>query len=596
MAKKDNEMVVNIKPISLKKKFIQPVAINEEFTSYVCFKHVEIEKIVSKGGKEKSVKEVERVPLMLTWNGKKLDWFVCQKGQDVQLGNEYYIIDRDIDDNPMLPDEEFIGQLMSQQGSRMIKQFKADDFLKEIQSFLERYFYLEKPYLYKILALFIVNCWVFDAHESTPYLFIRSPVRGCGKSHLGEVITQMCNGQMNTNFKAHHLFRIVHGTKTIPAFDEIKKWTDKGYKMGDDTKDIISLVNVGFQKGGSKVPRLVEAKGGARGEMKTILYESFSPKIMITTTGQLPADTASRCIEIIIQRAPPKGIDYGDRWYEPARKKQLKKIREMGLLFRLKYGREVADISENVKWRQELDTANVFRGLRNRELEIFRPLVILTLKYMPDWKEMVNIYARKYIEMRNKLEPTPINNILWAMRTLYNEVANSGFHAVHYEEWGDITLEEDEIHGMCLHIPPKAIAGRIEEQTSLELFGKDNKYAASKIGKILNDLGFTTGEKKERNKKGRIRVVKVTQLADMIERYLGMSLNDKNQDNSLDQNQRVSLIREILSDNKQGLTYDELHTEINARMTEEQMRGALKHLRGVGMVAQEGKVLKWVGS
>ena len=592
MAKKDNEMIVNIKPISLKKKFVQPVAINPEFTSYVCFKHVELEKIVGRGGKEKQVKEVERVPLMITWDGKDLNWFVCQRGQDVKLKDKFYIIDRDIDDNPMLPDEEFIGRLLSPQGKRLIKQFKSEDFIKEIQSYIERYFYLEKPYLYKILTLFVVNCWVFDAHESTPYLFIRSPVKGCGKTHLGESITQMCNGQMNTNFKAHHLFRIVHGTKTIPAFDEIKKWTEKGYKMSDDTKDIISLVNVGFQRGGSKVPRLIEAKGGSRGEMKTILYESFSPKIMITTTGNLPADTASRCLELIIQRAPPKGIDYGDRWYEPARKKHLKRIREMGVLFRLKYGKEISDISENTKWRQELDTSKVFKGLRNRELEIFRPLVILTLKYMPDWKEMINIYVRKYNEMRNTLEPSTTNHVLWAMRSLYNECVNGGFNAVHYEEWGDITLEEDEIQGMVLHVPPKAIAGRIQEQTSLELFGKDNKYAASKIGKILNDLGFVSG--KDRNKRGIIRIVKVKDLANRCMTYLGMPLNDRNEDNSLDQAQRVELIRQLLMDNKDGLTYDELLTEINSRMEEDQMRAALKHLRGVGHVVPLGKVLQWV--
>jgi len=594
MAKKDNELITDIEPISLRKKFIQPVAINQRFTSFVAFKHVKLHKVVGAGSKAKEVQEIERTPLMFTWDGKKINWFVCQNGQEVELDKRHYIIDRDIDDNPMLPSEEFIGRMMSNEGMALMKKFKADDFFEEIHSYLERYFHLEKAYLYKILTLFIVNCWVFDAHESTPYLFIRSPVRGCGKSHLGESISWMCNGQMNTNFKAHHLFRIVHGTKTIGVFDEIKKWTEKGYKTSDDTKDILSLVNVGFQRGGSKVPRLVEVKGGARGEMKTILYDSFSPKVMITTTGQLPADTASRCIEIIIQRAPPKGIDYGDRWYEPERKQRLKKIREMGFLFRLKYGKEVSDISENVNWRDELDIAQVFKGLRNRELEIFRPLVILTLKYKTKWKEMVNTYVRKYNEMRSKLEPTPVNNVLWAMRSLYNDVVNSAFECIQDEEYGEISIEMDEIHGAVFLVPPMGIAIRVQQQTALELFGKDNKYAASKIGKILNDLGFISGKK--RTSRGMVRIVKVKQLEDMVERYLGMKLIDADEDDGdLDNAQRVELVRDTLKDADDGLTWDEFLIEIDSRMTEDQLKATLKHLKDMGGIEQRGKAFYWVG-
>lgn len=589
MAKKGYDFIIGLEPTNLKKKFVQPVDINDDFSSYICFKHMMVEKATKVN--KPSVKNPERVPLMLTWNGEKFEWFLCRDGQDFEIGKEKYIIDRNIDNNPMLPSEGFIGKMMSHKGKhaeRMLNKFNMENFIKEVHSYFQRYFYLEKDYLYKILTLFVVNCWVFDAHESTPYLFIRSPVRGCGKSHLGESIAWMCNGRMfSPSAKAHHIFRAVHYTKTILVFDEIKKWTQSTFRMSDEVRDIISLVNSGFQKGGSKVDRLINA--GTKDE-KTVLFDSFAPKVMITTTGRLPTDTISRCIEIIIQRAPPKGIDYGDRWYEPARKKHLKKIRELGLLCRLKYGKEIKTISENVKWRQELDIAKAFKDLKNRELEIFRPLVILTLKYMPSWKEEISTYIIKYNEMRNKLEPGKTNNVLWAMRSFYNEVVSSGFNACEYDEWGSVSLEEDEIHGTVLHIPPKAIAGRIEEQTSLDLFGKN---AASKIGKELDTLGFTSG--KVRTKQGIIRIVKITQLADMVDRYLAMPLNDKNMDNSLDQAQRVELIRELLLDAKEGLTYDEMLTEIDSRMTEDQMRGALKHLRGVGHVAQMGKVLQWVG-
>ena len=589
MARKDYDFIIGLEPTKLRKNYVQPVDIHDDFVSYICYKTMMVEK-ATKANKP-SVKDAEKVPLILTYDDKHFKYHLCLKGREFTVGKETYLIDRNIDNNPMLPDEKFMDKMMrgsNSDGKRMIMAFEVEDLFNEVQSYFERYFYLEKPYLYKLLTLFVINCWVFDAHEATPYLFIKSPVRGCGKSHLGESIAWMCNGRMfSQSAKAHHIFRAVHFTKTVLVFDEIKKWTDNSAKMSDDVKDIISLVNSGFQKGGSKVDRLMNA---GTSEEHTVLFDSFAPKIMITTTGRLPTDTTSRCIEIIIQRAPPKGIDYGERWYEPARKKHLQRIREKGMLFRLKHGIEIKQISENPKWRQELDVSNTFKGLRNRELEIFRPLIILTLKYKPDWKEMVDIYVRKFNEMRNKLEPSKTNNLLWALRSWYNEVENSGYKEVQYDEWGCVSIEEDPVYGAVLLIPPAAIAGRIEEQTSFNLFGKNPPVM---IGKELNALGFTTGN--ARVAKGKVRTIKVSQLADMVERYLGMSLNEDNEDNSLDQNQRVNLIREILLDaGDEGLTYNELLTEINGRMTEEQMRVATKHLRNIGHIEQKGKTIRWL--
>jgi len=595
MARNENELVLNITPISLSKQFVQPVTINDEFASYVCYKHVEVERQIIVGGKDKGKKTaIERAPLMITWNGKKFQWFLCRKGEEIEVNKKHYIIDRDIDDSPMLPSEDFIGRILSPEWKRMVKDFKPEDFFDEVFKYFERYFYLEKPYLYKILTLFVINCWVFDAHESTPYLFIRSPVMGCGKTHLGVSVTSMVNGQMNTNFKAHHLFRIVHGTKTVAGFDEIKKWSDKGYKMSDDTKDIISLVNVGFQKDGSRVPRLVETKGGSKGEMSTILYDSFAPKIMITTTGQLPADTVSRCIEIIIQRAPPKGNDYGERWYEPERKKTLKKIREMGFMFRLLYGREIASISEDKNWRDEIDITDTFGDLKNRELEIYRPLVILALKYRPEWKTLVDIYVRKNIEMRSTLDPTPVNSILFAMRHLYNEVARSSWDTIESDELGSVEIKDDAVYGPVLVLNPKAIAVTVERQVSFNMFG-DN--APSKIGKELNKLGFYQEDKTARNRHGRVRIIKISQLEDMVERYLAMELSDKKQDERGSQAERIQLVRELLlSAGKEGMTFDELSEATSEYMTEDRLKEVLKHLKGItGDITQMGKAFVWEG-
>jgi len=587
MARSDNEVIVGIEPVTMIKNFVQPVTIEKDFVSYVAFKHVRVEKIVKKGKKEVSEKVMDRYPLMLIYNGKDLKYTVCERKQDIEINGKHYLIDRDIDDSPTLPDEAFVNQLLdSKTFKNLMLTFEAKKLFDEVLNYFEYYFHMERPYLYKIVSLFAINQWVFDAHESTPYLFIRSPVKGCAKTNLGMSISQMANGELMANMKAHHVFRAVHTTKKVIAFDEIKKWSEAGYKSSDDTKDTLSLVNVGFQKGGSKVPRLQDA--GKKGE-RTVLYDSFSPKIMITTSGTLPDDTASRCIKIIMQKAPPASADYGERWYNPDRIKHLKRIREMGLLFRLKYGMDIYEMSRNQHWREELDMTGVLKGVKNRDLQIFRPLVMLCLMYKPEWKDEIGRYIHKFIENESKNEYLgPINNVLHALRDIFTDVTTSSYHS-YEDENGSVSIEDDPIQGHIMTVPVKAIVSKIEQQTDLDVLGK---RPGVKVGYLLQELGFTSGKKRTRD--GIVRVIKVKELADRCERYIGMGLGKEHDDRELSQAERIDLVRETLLTHSEGLTFDEIHAEVLGRIEEKSLKSILKQQCMMGYVEQRGKKFVWV--
>lgn len=580
------EKNISIKIVDVKKNFVEPVAITDDYVSMVCFHHAEIEKLLKgKKGQDKSIKVVERAPIIIVWDGDELSFGVCEPGEEMTVGKETYVIDREIDESPLLPSGDFITKVLAPNGKRHINKFNPKDLLHAVEDYIMRYFYLPSPMLYKVVALFAVNQHVFDAHGSTPYLYIRSPDKGCGKSHLGQSIIEMCNGIMATNMKAHHVFRAVHGTKTIIGFDEIKGWSG-GRAKDKDTEDILSLINTGFQAGGGRAPRMIDLGGG---KYKTEWFDSYAPKIFITTYSSIPGDTQSRCIEIIMQKAKADDDDYGDRWFEPDRKRKLADIREMGALFRFKCGRELNEISGNSNWRQKLDTTDTFLGIKNRELEIFRPLVILCLKYIPEWKDELSRYIRKYADMRSKLEPTDVNAILFALREIYKEVRNGWYHVAEEELY--VEFGEDEVFGEVMYVPIKAIVHKIESTSDVVDFGRNPN---SRVGLKLKDLGFTGAI---RRKFGVVRVIKVSDLRDACETYLGMGLSkgdDEDDREELSLGEKISVVRNVLLKHPNGMTYEELRAEVVEQISHSNLDAVIKNLRTNGYIIEMGRMLTWM--
>jgi len=577
---------LSVKIVDVNKNFIEPVTITDDFATQVCFHHAEIEKVVpTKKGQDKSVKVVERAPIIVVWDGEQFSFGLCEPGQEMQIKGHTYIIDREVDETPLMMSSDFVSQLLDPDGKKMIKRFHPKELLIEVENYLREYFYLPSPMLYKVVALFAVNMHVFDAHGSTPYLYIRSPDKGCGKSHLGQSLIEMTNGIMATNMKAHHIFRAVHGSKTVLGFDEIKGWSG-GRAKDRETEDILSLINTGFQKGGGKAPRMIDLGGG---RYKTEWFDSYSPKIFITTYSNIPQDTQSRCIEIIMQRARADDVDYGDKWFEPERKEKLKRIREMGILFRFKCGMELHKISGQSDWRRVLDTTDTFLGIKNRELEIFRPLVIMCLKYIPEWKDELAKYIRKYTDMRNKLEPTDTNAILFALRSIYREVMH-GWYSVS-DEALHVELGKDDVFGDVMYVPVRAVVEKILATTDAIDLGRNPN---SRVGLKLKDLGFTNAI---RRKFGVVRVIKISDLREQVHNYLNMPLSKDNLEDErpeLSQAERIELIRDALLKKPEGMTYDELYTELEKKMSQENFDSAIKSLRTNGYIMEMGKVIVWV--
>lgn len=594
--KKDKEIQsMDFSLVDMPKNKVQPVTIENKFVSIACYHYAEVDRWVPGKGKDaalKKVQQIERIPLMVIWDGKKFSSFMAEAGKEIEVLKRRYVIDRDIDETPLLPSESFITQLCGNIGMNMMKEFDIKKYFDEVYKYFEYYFYMPSEMLYNIVTLFAINQLVFDCHDASPYMYIRSPMRGCGKSHLGQSIAFMTNGIISTNIKAHHAFRMTSSTKTTIVFEEVKGMTGRN-KDNKEIQDLLSLINAGFQKDGSKVPRLEETN--KKGKMKFVLYDTYAPKVIITTHLGIPEDTMSRCIEIMMQKAPPDRPDYGSRWNQRARKQNLRKLREMGVIFRMKYGMEIKAISENENWRDELDAEGVFKKVRNRELEVFRPLLILCMKYMPKWIDEVKKFVRKNIEMRENLRDTFVNAILYALRAIYHDA--KGFHGGYdiSDEKLVVDLEEDKIEGEIMYIPIKIIKHMISQHS--DIHDMSTKGASIRVGQKLTDLGFTGVSK--RTSAGITRVVPVRDLAELCKTYLGMPLGESDEgDYDLSQQEKMDLVKDLILENNGKLELNELIEMVDRRIPEEDLRAVLKHMRERGhidTISEEGEaVINWL--
>ena len=586
------------KLITVKTKKLHPMTISDKFVTLVAFHHAEMEKMVLKGkDKGKTVKVMERVPIIIVWDGKDISYCQALAGDKIKIGEQEYIIDRIVDDiYDLLPREEFVTRLVSPDFKDVIKDFKPDDLFDEVFNFFEHYFHMESKMLYKVMALFTLNQCVFDAYDSTPFLLIRSPMESCGKSNLAKSIQQMWNGIISTNIDAHHIFRLVHGCSPTFILDENQD-LDQRRKTDERIKNLMSVINAGYQRG---VPVIrFKEKSGQFGNMIAEKFYPYGPKVIVVTKGRIPRDTQSRCLEIMMQRAPrgSEFPDYAARWDEanpatdvPYRLEKFDKIREMAVIFRLKYGSEIKKISGKSNWRDELDHTGSFVGLRNRDLEIFKPLLILCLKYKPEWTELVAKYIKGFTEMRIKIEHSPETTVLYALRKMWQMVdQNNG--KLDLEDGGSIVFEELETDGHVMWASAKMVRWVIEEYGVGEI-GEFGRNPESRIGLIFNNFGFI-GTKRAYG--GNLRKIKTPKLAEKCFTILGTRLSG---DNDLSHQERMETI--VKKIRKVGeIEFDELKELFNGKISEEVLTGDLKSLRNKGKITTsssggKGKIT-WMG-
>ena len=144
------------------------------------------------------------------------------------------------------------------------------DLIQEIQNFIHKYLDISSKYE-QIASYYVLCSWLYDRFNELPYLRAIGDF-GSGKSRFLLTIGSICYRPIFTG----------GATTTAPIFrilDEIKGtliMDEADLRVSDMTTDIIKILNMGYQKGGSVL------RMGGRNMEDLKAFDVFSPKVIAT--------------------------------------------------------------------------------------------------------------------------------------------------------------------------------------------------------------------------------------------------------------------------------------------------------------------------
>ncbi len=154
--------------------------------------------------------------------------------------------------------------------SEPIEYGSTQDLILEIKTFIHRYLDISTDFE-EIASYYVLFTWLYDKFNEVPYLRAIGDF-GSGKSRFLQTIGSVCykpifTGGASTSSPIFRILNDIGGTLVLDEAD---------YKSSETTDDIIKILNMGFQRGGS----VLRSEGKGVFEVKA--YDVYSPKIVGT--------------------------------------------------------------------------------------------------------------------------------------------------------------------------------------------------------------------------------------------------------------------------------------------------------------------------
>jgi len=226
-----------------------------------------------------------------------------------------------------------------------------------------------------VFALWIAGTYIHDAFNAYPYLWFNG-VKGSGKTTALEFIWHTAyHSEINMRISNPALFRQVDQYHCSLCYDEAENLLARGGKHSDD-QDRISLFNGGYRRGGTV--RLVEKDGDNFIVRK---FNSYSPKAMASIQPiEETLQSRSILINMMVALDPKKSDESIDEETAKIIRKELYQFRfANGVGFYI----SARDKKKNKILRKKYD-------LKNRDWELFKPILLLADSICPDWLDEVN--------------------------------------------------------------------------------------------------------------------------------------------------------------------------------------------------------------
>ncbi|MEI6702923.1 MAG: DUF3631 domain-containing protein, partial [Deltaproteobacteria bacterium] len=164
--------------------------------------------------------------------------------------------------------------------------------LRLIHKFLLRFMAFSAPEHAIAITLWIAHTWVYDVFGYTPYLFIYSPTRRCGKSRIFECLNGLARQAWTcAGITGPTLFRKIEADGPTILIDEIDTIFPSGRAKNNES--LRCVLNAGFSRGIT----ISRCSGSGLKE-----YNVFCPKAFAGIGDSLPDTVKDRSIRIPLSR------------------------------------------------------------------------------------------------------------------------------------------------------------------------------------------------------------------------------------------------------------------------------------------------------
>ena len=146
-----------------------------------------------------------------------------------------------------------------------------------------------------VLVLWAAHTWLADVIYTTPRLVIDSPVPGAGKTTCLEHLSRLCRRPLQAASLSSPamLARMLDKELRTVLVDEADRNLDP---KRPGVEDLLAIINAGYKRGATR-PVLVP---GPKGEWNVAEMPTFSPVALAGNAPNLPDDTTSRTIRVLL--------------------------------------------------------------------------------------------------------------------------------------------------------------------------------------------------------------------------------------------------------------------------------------------------------
>jgi hypothetical protein len=237
--------------------------------------------------------------------------------------------------------------------------------LDDLAVFVRRFVILDEAQAAAVVV-WVAHTWTVDAAHATPYLHVTSAEPESGKTRLLEVAQELVPKPLSTmNISDAALFRAIAAEKPTLFLDEVDAVFSASKAKTGAKDELRSLLNAGYRRG----QRVFRMGGGNHTQLES--FEVFCPKAL-AGLGGLPGTLASRCVRIELKRR---------RRDEPVEDFIPSDFLDETAAFRVRLEQWAGCAVTSLRGMSFIRV----EGLRDRQNEVWRPLLAIAEAASPAW-------------------------------------------------------------------------------------------------------------------------------------------------------------------------------------------------------------------